>query len=122
MISVSSPADFTPSDGAGSTCASKPSGCGSLAYAVPVPAAGIGTRAGKCDHGVAVGRTVTSTRGHIDTRRCADDGNAVGDNADQPGRYWNGWIDDVRIYSYALNEAEITTLYTAGQEAAIPSY
>jgi serine/threonine protein kinase len=40
----------------------------------------------------------------------------IGDNAEQPGRYWTGWIDDVRIYSYALNEAEIAALYQAGQE------
>jgi len=38
----------------------------------------------------------------------------LGDNAEQPGRYWNGWIDDVRIYSYALSETEITGLYAAG--------
>jgi hypothetical protein len=41
----------------------------------------------------------------------------IGDNAEQSGRYWNGWIDDVRIYSYALNEAEITALYKASQES-----
>ena len=46
----------------------------------------------------------------------------IGDNAEQPGRYWNGWIDDVRIYSYALNEAEIAALYRAGQESVTPSY
>jgi hypothetical protein len=37
----------------------------------------------------------------------------IGDNAEQPGRYWNGLIDDVRIYSYALSEAEIVDLYGA---------
>jgi serine/threonine protein kinase/tetratricopeptide (TPR) repeat protein len=41
----------------------------------------------------------------------------IGDNAEQSGRHWNGWIDDVRIYSYALNEAEIAALYKAGQES-----
>jgi len=41
----------------------------------------------------------------------------IGDNAEQSGRYWNGWIDDVRIYSYALSEAEIAALYSAGQES-----
>jgi serine/threonine protein kinase len=45
----------------------------------------------------------------------------IGDNAEQPGRYWNGWIDDVRIYSYALSEAEIAALYEAGQKSAAPS-
>jgi len=28
-----------------------------------------------------------------------------------PDKYWNGLIDDVRIYSYALSEAEIKALY-----------
>jgi len=37
----------------------------------------------------------------------------IGDNAERPGRYWDGWIDDVRIYSYALSEAEILDLYAA---------
>jgi serine/threonine protein kinase len=46
----------------------------------------------------------------------------IGDNAEQPGRYWNGWIDDVRIYSYALNDAQIAALYKAGQESVAPSY
>jgi serine/threonine protein kinase/tetratricopeptide (TPR) repeat protein len=41
----------------------------------------------------------------------------IGDNAEQSGRYWNGWIDDVRIYSYALSEAGIAALYNAGQES-----
>jgi hypothetical protein len=45
----------------------------------------------------------------------------IGDNAGQPGRYWNGWIDDVRLYSYALGEAEIAALYNAGQESVTPS-
>ncbi len=42
----------------------------------------------------------------------------IGDNAEQPGRYWNGRIDDVRIYSYALNDAEVAELYEAGQQSA----
>jgi len=37
----------------------------------------------------------------------------LGDNAEQPGRYWNGCIDDVRLYSYALSAAEIAELYRA---------
>jgi beta-galactosidase len=41
----------------------------------------------------------------------------IGDNAEQPGRFWNGWIDDVRIYSYALTEAEISALYSDGLTA-----
>jgi beta-galactosidase len=39
----------------------------------------------------------------------------IGENAERPGRFWNGLIDDVRIYSYALSEAEIKALY-AGKE------
>jgi hypothetical protein len=31
----------------------------------------------------------------------------IGENAQLPGCYWNGPIDDVRIYGYALSEAEI---------------
>jgi hypothetical protein len=39
----------------------------------------------------------------------------IGDNAEQPGRYWNGWIDDVRIYSYALGITQVEGLYAAGK-------
>jgi len=35
----------------------------------------------------------------------------IGENAQRPGREWNGLIDDVRIYSYSLSEAEIKALY-----------
>jgi WD40 repeat protein/serine/threonine protein kinase/tetratricopeptide (TPR) repeat protein len=35
----------------------------------------------------------------------------IGENSEESGRYWNGLIDDVRIYSYALNEEEIKALY-----------
>jgi hypothetical protein len=35
----------------------------------------------------------------------------IGGNSEKPGRYWNGLIDDVRIYSYALSEAEVKELY-----------
>ena len=35
----------------------------------------------------------------------------VGENPEQKGRYWNGLIDDVRIYSYALSEAEVKEVY-----------
>ncbi len=38
----------------------------------------------------------------------------IGDNAEKPGRRWNGWIDDVRIYSCALSEAEIAELHRTG--------
>ena len=32
-------------------------------------------------------------------------------NANSQPRHWNGLIDDVRIYSYALSEAEVKDLY-----------
>jgi hypothetical protein len=35
----------------------------------------------------------------------------IGENAERPGREWDGLIDDVRIYSYALSEEEIKALY-----------
>ncbi|MHC4912276.1 MAG: LamG domain-containing protein, partial [Planctomycetota bacterium] len=34
----------------------------------------------------------------------------IGENAQRPAREWNGLIDDVRIYSYSLSEAEIKAL------------
>jgi len=39
----------------------------------------------------------------------------IGENSEERGRYWNGLIDDVRIYSYALSESEIKDLY-AGKD------
>jgi serine/threonine protein kinase/Tol biopolymer transport system component len=38
----------------------------------------------------------------------------IGGNSEKPERSWHGLIDDVRIYGYALSEAEIKALY-AGQ-------
>ena len=38
----------------------------------------------------------------------------IGENAEHPGREWNGLIDDVRLYNYALSETEIQTLHDAG--------
>jgi len=35
----------------------------------------------------------------------------IGGNSELPGRFWNGLIDDVQIYSYALSEEEIKALY-----------
>jgi hypothetical protein len=34
----------------------------------------------------------------------------IGENAQQPGRFFNGLIDDVRIYNHALSESEIKAL------------
>ncbi|HNS20207.1 MAG TPA: LamG domain-containing protein [Sedimentisphaerales bacterium] len=45
----------------------------------------------------------------------------IGDNAEQAKRYWNGWIDDVRICSYALSKNEIVELFKAGQQSVTSS-
>jgi len=37
----------------------------------------------------------------------------IGENAISRGREWNGLIDDVRIYSYALSREEIKALYAS---------
>lgn len=34
----------------------------------------------------------------------------IGDNSQHPGRYWNGLIDDVRIYSYGMSAEEVAAL------------
>jgi len=44
----------------------------------------------------------------------------IGDNAEQSGRHWNGWIDDVRVYSCALSAPEVAELYRAGK-GSIPA-
>jgi hypothetical protein len=36
----------------------------------------------------------------------------IGENAEITGRCWDGLIDDVRIYSYALSEAEVADIYS----------
>jgi serine/threonine protein kinase/WD40 repeat protein/tetratricopeptide (TPR) repeat protein len=50
----------------------------------------------------------TKASGYINTNT---DPVFIGENASVPGRCWNGLIDDVRIYSYALSEKEIRELY-----------
>jgi len=35
----------------------------------------------------------------------------IGANSDKSGRFWDGLIDDVRIYNYALSEAEVKEVY-----------
>lgn len=37
----------------------------------------------------------------------------IGDNLELPGRCWDGLIDDVRVYNYALSEKEIAALAAA---------
>ncbi len=44
----------------------------------------------------------------------------IGDNAEMPGRFWNGLIDDVRVYSYALTPDEVQALYTGGGPGPLP--
>lgn len=39
----------------------------------------------------------------------------IGENAQVPGRYWNGLIDDLRIHNYALSQAEIVSLMGKSQ-------
>ena len=36
---------------------------------------------------------------------------SIGENSEETNREWNGLIDDVRIYSYALSAEEIRILY-----------
>jgi MSHA biogenesis protein MshQ len=36
----------------------------------------------------------------------------IGENIELTGHCWNGFIDDVRIYTYALSENEIAALAT----------
>lgn len=43
----------------------------------------------------------------------------IGENAQSTGRFWNGWLDEVAIYSRALNPAEIVEHYAAGGGLAL---
>ena len=44
------------------------------------------------------------------TIRINDEPVYIGENSQTPNRYWNGLIDDVRIYSYALSHDEISAI------------
>ncbi len=44
----------------------------------------------------------------------------IGSNAGKPGREWNGLIDDVRIYSYALSPAEVAAIYAGKGPGTVP--
>jgi hypothetical protein len=37
----------------------------------------------------------------------------IGANAGDAWRYWHGLIDDVRVYSYALSEAQVKEVYAS---------
>ena len=39
----------------------------------------------------------------------------IGENAEMTGRFWNGLIDDVRVYNYALSEEQIKAFYNKGK-------
>ena len=39
----------------------------------------------------------------------------IGENVEMTGRFFNGLIDDVRVYNYALSEGQITALYNEGK-------
>jgi hypothetical protein len=43
----------------------------------------------------------------------------IGENQEAPGRYWDGLIDDVQVYSYAMSPGEIAAIYT-DQELSLP--
>ncbi|MHC4461929.1 MAG: LamG domain-containing protein [Planctomycetota bacterium] len=40
----------------------------------------------------------------------------IGENAERPKRFWNGLIDDVRVYSYGLSADEVAAIYTGQVE------
>ena len=52
-----------------------------------------------------------TTNGTIPTTLTSQDGNLLIGNFAGLGRYWNGKIDGVSIFNYALSSSQITTLY-----------
>jgi beta-galactosidase len=40
----------------------------------------------------------------------------IGENSERPDRFWNGLIDDVRLYSYALTADEVAAIYADRKE------
>ena len=42
----------------------------------------------------------------------------IGDNTSTANQCWNGYIDDVRVYNYALSTAEIDAIYDATQSTS----
>jgi hypothetical protein len=43
----------------------------------------------------------------------------IGENSEQTNREWDGLIDDVRIYSYALSPEEVKMLYEGKEPPGI---
>jgi hypothetical protein len=39
----------------------------------------------------------------------------IGANTNMQDRFWNGLIDDVRIYNYALNENKVKAVYNGSE-------
>ena len=44
----------------------------------------------------------------------------IGENSQMPNRFWNGLIDDVRIYSYALSAEEISAIAQSALLLSLP--
>ena len=85
---------------------------------------------GDWHHLVAITENGVSTRLWVDGGLVATggapgitDNNAnpmlIGDNPDTSGRSWNGMIDDVAIWTRAITEAEINTIWNNGTGQAI---
>ncbi len=60
--------------------------------------------------------------GALDTAQAAwgpvgvdDEPVLIGENAAEKGRFWNGLIDDIRIYNYGLTESQVKELYNQGK-------
>jgi len=51
-----------------------------------------------------------------------DYGLSIGDNLQVPERYFNGLIDEVKVYAYALSGAEILASYTASRPKYVGYY
>jgi hypothetical protein len=42
----------------------------------------------------------------------------IGENSEERGRRFNGWMADVRLYGYGLSDEEVRSLYREGRSAA----
>jgi hypothetical protein len=49
----------------------------------------------------------------VGTIRTNDHEVHIGQNAEKPGRCWNGMIDDIRVYNYALSADEIANIFSS---------